>query len=78
MYQILLVKKLVAIIIIYTLITSTSKKVAKKVRDLNKISYICYSVLFQKIIKKIEILTLINFKSDINTINFVYAAKLGF
>lgn len=45
-------------------------------RGLDWVFFICYSLLFQKNIKKVEILALINSENEINTINAVYAAEL--
>lgn len=39
---------------------------------------IYYLILFQKNISKAEIMALINFNSEINTINLAYITKLGF
>ena len=56
-------------------ITGTSKE-TQKVRVLNKVFYICYSVQFQKDKNK-DILVLLDFGNKINTITSAYAAQLG-
>lgn len=45
--------------------------------DSNPIYFICYLILFQKDIKKKDMMVLIDSKKKVNTINPSYAAKLG-
>lgn len=47
-------------------------------KNLDQVFCICYLVLFEKNMRKIEIIALINFKSKINVINFIYLPKLRF
>lgn len=78
MHQILLAKKLVAVIIIFLLVIIASKESFQKLRDLDKFFYIYYFVLFQKYIDMIKIIALIDFRNNKNLINFNYMAKLNF
>lgn len=56
---------------------SIKKNNFSKINNLDQISYICYLILFQKHIKNMKILILIDSKSEVNAINPVNIAKLG-
>lgn len=66
------------IILIFILATSNSKKISQVVKNLHQLFYICYFLLFQKNIGKIEIIALINFRSKVNAINSINTAKIDF
>lgn len=46
-------------------------------RDFDQVFCICYLVLFEKNMGKVEIMALINFRSKVNVINLAYMAKLS-
>lgn len=56
---------------------SASKKTKQEVKDLDKVFYVYYLILFPKNMGNTEILISINSKNKINAINPAYAAKLG-
>lgn len=52
-----------------------SKEAPEEINNLDQVPYVYYFILFQKIIRKAEIMTLINFGNKINVMNPTYAAK---
>lgn len=58
------------------LVTITSKLILQKLRNADQIFYVCYTILFQKATKNINITVLIKYQKKINIINLVYVAKL--
>ena len=65
-------KKLVLVLAIFTLVTGISKN-AQKIRVLDKIPCICYSLQFEKDKSK-DILALLDFGGKVNEMTLVYTA----
>ena len=74
MYQVSQAKKLVSVSTIFMSVTSA--KTGQKVRVLNQVACICYSMQFWKNKSK-NVLALLNFGSKVNAMIPAYVAQLG-
>ena len=74
MHQALQTKKLILVLTIFILVTGTKK--ALKVKVLDRVPYIYYSMQLQKDKGK-DVLALLNSRSKANAMTPAYAAKLG-
>ena len=75
MFQAQQAKKLLSVLATFLLVTGTSRK-ASKVRVLDRVPCICYSVQFRKDKSK-NILALLNSKSKVNALTLAYVAHLS-
>lgn len=71
----MLATKLVAIMITWMLMIYASAKITQEERDLNQVLFICYLVLFQKMLIKYRLWNWLTFKIK-KRANLIYMAQL--